>query len=826
MSHSYERLNTGQDLPSQPPAYDGSGVPDNSDIALGPPIEQFEIDDDEVFEPLKRETFIKRIGFVSKKFAFNFRDRVVEPLCRMFIPLYEGYVYFSQRWESSLLKLGNPLVVKRLLYVLFAVILVFVVMEYDNNDGVNGASGGAFSSGKFFDRERLANTLADYIEPRALQENLEYLSSMPHMAGTKGDLALAKYVESYFSNNGISDIDFNEVGSFLNFPTGDSYVRLSDGSYSARLYDDKDGSQSQHLAFNPSALNTEQELDLPYIYVNEGTFEDFKKLSDAHVDIKDSIVLIKYGGNVPEPNKVLAAQRLGAKAVVFITPEVTFTGKNLGDAIKKANVALTRVSPGDILDSGRSSQGGYIASKGWDSAPATPKIPTIPISWTDGKHFIEKLGKTGVDFGNGLHSGALEKNPKLRLNVRNTERVGHPIWNVVGFIPGREQPDKGIIIGAGRDSSCYGAMTSASGTAVLLELVKIFSGLQRRYNWTPSRSIYFVSFDGTENNLAGAAEWVHSRKKSLLSEGYSYIDLNSIVSGDTLLVKSHPLLNEVIKEALKKTSLTSEQKEKYPNAKTLYDLFRAQNDNNDKILNNMLKSANYVPFINEINLPSMEIQFRGDDFVEGTCLDTFQVFSERGFDPLMKKHKQVTELIARVALELAESPIIPFDFVGLSSRLKEYQKDLESFIEAMISESPSTAHPVMSYDGMTRAIERLKLDSNQLNELKKNWEQYTAASAIEPPVFAATRKQLNLKMVSFGGVFLNNDNQLSREGFANYLLGVAYNAPVQENDKYEWNTFPMIRDLAAEGQFGNAQFEINRLASLISTAREVISPMF
>lgn len=824
MAHSYERLSNGDSLPSNPPAYEG--FEENTSGGQAPPIEQFEIDDDEVFEPLKRDTLIKRISFTSKKLAFSFRDKVVDPLCRMFIPLFEIYTYFSQRWESSLLKLGNPLVVKRLLYVAFAVTLVFVVMENENNDGVNGASGGAFSSGKFFDRERLGNTLAEYIEPRALQENLEYLSSIPHMAGTKGDLALAKYIKSFFNNNGISDIDFNEIESYLNFPQPETYVRLSDGSFTATLHAEEEPARTHALAFNPGALNTELELDLPYIYVNYGDPEDFQKLVDAKIELKDTILLMKYGGGVPEPNKVVAATRVGAKAVVFITPEVSFTGENVDTTIRKTNVGLYRVSPGDILSTGRSSSGSYVFNK-WNSSPITPKLPTIPISWKDGKTLLEKLGKDGVDFGDGFLSGS-QTSPKLNVNIQNAERVSHPIWNVVGFIPGREQPDKGIIIGAGRDSSCYGAMTSASGTAVLLELVKIFSGLQRRYNWTPSRSIYFISFDGTEYNLAGAAEWVKSKKKLLLGEGYTYIDLNGMVSGDTLLVKSHPLLHNVIYEALRKVKITNEQKEKHSGSdlKNLYDLLRAQNGDSVSISNNMLDYRNYIPFINELNLPSMEILFKDKLFVDGTCLDTFQVFSKKGFDPLMKKHQQITELIARIALELAENPIIPFDFIGLSQKLKEYQVDLEKYVANKIVESGTTAQPIMSYDGMTRAIERLRLDSHQLGEMKKNWEQYTAASAIEPPVFASTRKQLNLKMVSFGAVFLNNDNQLSRLGYANYLFGTPYDAPTGDDEKYQWNTFPMIRDLAAEFQFGNAQAEINRVASLISLGREAISPMF
>ena len=155
-----------------------------------------------------------RASFIQKKFASNFSARVMHPVSKMIDPIYEGYSHFNLLYEKSILKLGNPLVVKRLLYVFFIMIVIFLITKYNISDGVNGVSGGAFSSGKFYDIDMLANSARDYIDAKVMKENLEYLSSMPHIAGSKGDLTLSKYVQSYMKENGIKMVELRRIAKF------------------------------------------------------------------------------------------------------------------------------------------------------------------------------------------------------------------------------------------------------------------------------------------------------------------------------------------------------------------------------------------------------------------------------------------------------------------------------------------------------------------------------------------------------------------------------------------------------------------------------------
>lgn len=813
----YQPLHSGEAIPAFPPAYEDR-EPLASENFTSPHMEQFEIDEDEVYEPVSRESLLKRTIFATKKAVFSIKNQFGGPFKRCFDPISEGYAYFNMKYELLILKLGNPLVVKRLIYVFFVILIINLVTKTENSEGVNGASGGAFSLGKFYDVDMLANTMKQYIEAFSLKENIEYLSSMPHFAGTTGDLTLARYVESYFNNNGIQVIDFHELDCFLNYPKRDgTYLKTTDGSFSATLHEG-DGDEMQNLAFNPTSPSTKGEITAKYVYANHGDPKDFVKLENARVLVKDCIVLMHYGGSTPEPNKVLAATKLGAKAVVFISPSIEYAGKLHEDMIQRVNVGLTRVSYGDVLTPGWSSHSNYFGSQAWDNLETTAKIPTIPILWKDGSELIKRLGKFGAHFGDEFYSGDKSEKNELKLSILHEERNTHLIWNVVGSIRGREQADKGIIFGAARDSTGYGAATSASSTATLLELVKVFTSLQRRYDWYPSRTIYFASFDATEYNLGGSGEWMEEKRQQLAEEGYAYIDVSDIATGDDLTIKANPLVLSIIRDELKHVELTDSQKSKHQGMKTLYDLYKEQHEGKDLFSNNMIEYKNYLPFINAINIPSIDIGFRGQDVPVGSALDNFHNM-DKTFDSSMKQHIQIVELLARIGLRLAEDPMLSFDFVELANRFVDYQKDLESYVNEMKAEF--SANVELDFGGLLKAIKTFKDNLNQLDEFRTHWKDFIkSTSSLEPAMLANSRKALNDRMMDFSYKFISQDKQHTRIGYQNYLFGVPYDAPPSEFGMHEWNTFLFVRDHASLGDFTGVQNEINRIAELITSVSE------
>lgn len=823
----YQRLDGTQ--PNFPPAYDDL---DDTDMHHAQPvdIELFEIEDGISEEPdqRRRTGFFGKASQFTKKFASNFNNAVIHPVSQMIDPMYEGYKYFNGMYEQFILKIGNPLVVKRLLYVSFIIVFIFLLTHYSTSLEALDAghhSGGGFTLGMMYDIDKLGAAVAPMIDNKLMKENLEYLSSMPHIAGTKGDLTLAKYVQDFMINNGIKDYDLNAVLVNLNYPKaeeGSTYVKLADNSFLANL---KEFNQEgmEHLAYNQNALNTNNVVKGHYVYANYGTREDFEALHSAGVNLKGAVLLIKYGGgDIPDSNKVSLATLIGASAIVFIsTPYIDSEGNRHEDIIEKWNVGLERYSTGDVLTPGWSSGEGYVTRLPWFKSESTPKIPTIPISYADAKEFLKKIGEKGAKFDDGNYSGDAS-GIEIELQINNEPRPTHQIWNVVGSIEGREQSNKGLIIGASRDASCFGTLSTNTGTVVLLELVKIFTAMQRKFNWSPARSIYFISFDGSEYNLAGLTEWIENRKDQLKDNGYTYIDLSDVITGDELQINAHPLFHEVIRKVLQKVKTEGDDQ-------LLYDLYKSQNNNKDDIPFNLIELKNYIPFINFLNIPSMEIKFTSSEtnpekrYPKNSCYDSFQNFEALKIDSDMKKHKVLVELFSKLILELVESPLIPFNFNDLSNKLHDYEQSLENYANEIIAKDKKTTKPIIHYERLTEAISRFKQASGILEDWNVSWREFLKNSGnMEPTLVAMNRWKQNENMIGFGGKFIKKDLKSRRPGYVNALFGVPYDAPSfissgNMKDK-NFNIFPGVKDYLDDGDYARAQSEIDNVAQFIEAA--------
>lgn len=671
------RTTTNLDLPAHPPQYkdigngngfdndnnidsalyhasasldsDPTGLPGSSSSSSSSRMLQFEID-----EPQPEQTFINRAQSFSKKFANNFQTRILYPVSKMIDPIYEGYKFLQLHYEKLILKLGNPLVVKRLLYVLIMMLVIFGISRYTANEYFSGpaSSGGAFSSGQYDLTEKIMAEVAEMIDAKSMKEHLEYFSSVPHISGSKGDLLLAKYTELFMKTNGLQNVGLNEFSTFLNYPSSENtYIRLLDGSFTAKLYE-KDNQGMESLAYNQNVLNNVEVIKTQYVYANYGSHQDFENLQKHGVDINGKIVLVKYGGSTPEPKKIFFAQQHSAKAVIFITPQVEPTG----DAIQKDSIAFTRLVTGDSQGFGwPTNEDGYVTKLSWEMSEIVPKIVSIPISWRDGEKLIKKL-TDGYKFDDGFSGTGKNGGDSftLEMKVDNIDRPHHPIWNVMGSINGRGIGEQGVIIGAQRDAACYGTVGSSTGMAAFLELIKILTTLQRKYQWAPSRPIYFISFDATDYNLAGSTKWIESRKDALRQDGFLYIDMSDLVSGDELQVNMHSSMKKIVHDALKKVSTGGESLLKV-----------IENQKKPNLENNFLETKNYMPFINLVKIPALEVKYKGKTYPKNSCYDDFENFEKSNIDKLMLKHSQLVELLSYIILDFVETPIAPYDYVPL-----------------------------------------------------------------------------------------------------------------------------------------------------------------
>jgi Zn-dependent M28 family amino/carboxypeptidase len=99
---------------------------------------------------------------------------------------------------------------------------------------------------------------------------------------------------------------------------------------------------------------------------------------------------------------------------------------------------------------------------------------------------------------------------KVRALVQTKFMPAFPTQNILGFMPGTQQPDSFIVLSAhydhlgemGRGIIFPGASDNASGVAILLSLARYYAAHPARY------SIAFMAFSGEEAGLIGSGYYV------------------------------------------------------------------------------------------------------------------------------------------------------------------------------------------------------------------------------------------------------------------------------------------------------------------------------
>lgn len=531
-------------------------------------------------------------------------------------PCVEVYGYLLLKWELMLAKLGNPLIVKRVLYVLF-ISLLFYALSFT---GVLPSDSSGYIG--FTDHKPLIESIN--IDYKLLEESLEYLMSVDHSSGTNGDIAVAEYVNEAFKQSRMQTVQMQEMRTLLNFP-GESFIK----------YDDVTVDVSNQ--FNPFSFNDEVSGNL--IYLNNGFQSDYDLFSSNNVNLEGNIGIITINEKIPVSQTCLLAQSKGLKGLIFVDEDIG----QYEDEFQRLSVAIPQFYTGDPLTPGWSSS--MIATRLKFDETTMLKIPTISLSRKQIKPLLEKLNNKGIKFSNGLFSGSLDHEITLSNNV--TYQQDHSIWNILGKFEGKEQPDKALFIGAQRDSICPNGLNPNSGISIMIQLIKILTEFNENFNWKPLRSIYFLSFDASEYNYAGITELIEAKSHEIRKEAIAYIDLSGELITD------------------------SEELDLFTNG-LLFNLMDSYKDEfNLTIKENFDNYDNFIPFMN-LGIPILKPQYLNSGF---KCQTKFKDLND--VDTAFKKHTTLIKLLTRVILNLIDDPLIPFNLNRYVDSLDHHLHNLE-----------------------------------------------------------------------------------------------------------------------------------------------------
>ncbi len=236
----------------------------------------------------------------------------------------------------------------------------------------------------------------------------------------------------------------------------------------------------------------------PLIFVGYGISDPAHEFDEyADLDVRDRAVLFLrgkpegYSAPVTHADKERAARKHGAIAFLTATGPI-ISAYEIRRGIGRAPTALYSQSNDERPLPGA-----------WISTELAEQL--LAVDGRSLREVQERLNRQRKP-----HSTPI--NVALHLAWESRQEAG-TLVNVLGMIPGQDQAlrEQALVIGAHRDHFGRqagllfpGADDNASGTAVLLEVAKTFTGS----GLAPKRTILFVSFSGEEQGLFGSHLYV------------------------------------------------------------------------------------------------------------------------------------------------------------------------------------------------------------------------------------------------------------------------------------------------------------------------------
>jgi hypothetical protein len=731
------------------------------------------------------------------------------------------------------------------LFTIFALIWVLFAMDIFPS--------GMSRMGMHFDPESVRSYVQDHLDVQNIEESLRHITSFDHVAGTEGDLYLARWMEEKWLLEGMfDDIKLWPYYVYLNYPTKDGrsleIVGPEDRKWKAALEEDAaypmDSGKVQTLAWHGHSKSGE--VEGPLIFANGGSREDFRWLKTHGVVTNGTVALVRYHGTQEDRSlKVKAAQEAGCVGVIMYSdPADDGAGKGAtfpdgpwrpADAVERGSVGLMSWVIGDPLTPGWASTA---EAKRLDieGNPGLVGIPSLPIAWRDAEPLLKSLQGQGVEVPGhwiggprGLEDREIKGNwgsgndsagaPIVHLKNMNDESKQQKIWNLHGLIQGIETPKKKIIIGNHRDSWCFGAVDAGSGSAVMMELVRIFGQL-RKLGWRPLRTIEFVSWDAEEFNMMGSTEYVEENMEYLRDHSIAYLNVGAGVFGPNFHAAGSPLWERSLLRVLDRVT--------DPN--TNNSMKQLWGDNKSR-LEGLGAGSDYVAFQDMAGTSSIDFGFEGptNGYPAHSCYETFEWMQTFGDPNGLPYHHSLAQIWALLILEVADRPLLPFDLTHYADALSHYVETLRT--DAKITFTAASGKPGSKLAGtglnltpLDDAIANLKASTEQFHQFEDTWtRQVLGRGGLESNSYTFRRLDYNNRLSDFETDLLDIPRSSEKQEKREYgIPGRTQFKHVVFGPKawsgYEEAYFPAVRDMLAKKDWEGAQRMVEIAARRIQMA--------
>lgn len=400
-------------------------------------------------------------------------------------------------------------------------------------------------------------------------------------------------------------------------------------------------------------------------------------LAQNGVSVKGKIVLARYGQNFRGVKTQQAHLHGAAGLIIYSDP--ADDGSTRGatypngpwrapDGIQRGSVGQIQYYSGDPLTPGWAATKNAKRISPADAAELPKGTPTTPISYGAAEPLLKNLtGKPvpaswqgGLPFTYHFGPGGTQAHMNLKIDYSTK-----PIWDVIAKVPGSEHPEQEVIVGGHRDSWTYGSLDNLSGAENVMQIARGLGQLLKK-GWRPKRTIVLATWDGEEYGLYGSTEYAEERGEQL-RKAVAYINMD-IAAGQNFSPSATPALDGLIGDVTKEVH--------WPGTNgSLYDAWKQQHNGSTPV-DRIGGGSDFQSFFQRYGVPAMDLgasSTGGGGNYHCSC-DDYYWMSHFG-DPTWEYHVGMSQLVGITALRLANSDVIPMDYVPYASEVTGYLND-------------------------------------------------------------------------------------------------------------------------------------------------------
>ena len=708
------------------------------------------------------------------------------------------------------------------------------------------------------------NKFRDIPDPANLREYMKRMSARPHHVGSPYDEDNAEWILARFKEWGL-DAHIETFNVLFPTPKVRVLEMTEPTKFTAKLEEpalavDPTSNQKAEQLPTYNAYSPDGDVTAPLVFVNYGLPEDYEKLERLGVSVKGAIVIAKYYHSWRGVKPKVAAEHGAIACLIYSEPhDDGYTVDNVfpagpmrnPDGVQRGSVMdFASNSPGDPLTPGigATADAKRLSVK---EAKSIASIPVLPISYGDAQPLLAALkgpmapeewrGTLAIPYHIG--PGAAKVHLKLAFNWDIK-----PVYDVIAKIPGSETPEEWIIRGNHHDAWVNGAEDPVSGQAPLLEEARAF-GLLLKQGWKPRRTIIYAAWDGEEPMLLGSTEWVEAHADELRQHAAVYINTDGNDRGLLNMGGSHTL--EQFINSVAKDIADPETKMSVWERKRLSDIAAASTDDRKEIrqradlrISALGSGTDFTGFLDHLGIATLDMAYEGEteQGIYHSIYDDFFWYTHFS-DNEFVYGRALSQTVGTAVMRLADSEVLPFDFVDFADTVQKYTKDLQKLLKDKQDEirernqeldegvfkatfdprKPAVAPlreevpPHLNFAPMENAGEALARSADRYH--KALWAKQGALGESESSQLAA----LNAKLIESERT-LTNDAGLPRRPWYKHLL---YAPGVYSG--YGVKTVPGVREGIEQKKYAEAEQEIVRVgkalqdeAALIDSAAQML----